>query len=108
MNKQKQANKRNTRRKIRARAKLYGTAERPRLSVFKSNTRVYVQAIDDAAQKTVVQAASTKGAKELAEIIATRLKEKKIASGIFDRGASRYHGFMKELADTIRKNGIQI
>lgn len=111
MNKRKTENRKILRRKARARAKLFGTAQRPRISIFKSNTHVYLQAIDDTDQKTVASVSTRgeiKGATKLAEALATKMKEKKIISAVFDRGAHQYHGFIKNLAEEIRKNGIKI
>jgi len=111
MNIKKQLNKRDERRKIRTRAKLFGTAQRPRISIFKSNTHTYLQAIDDAAQQTIVQTSTIKnerGAEKLAETLAKKMKEKNVVCAVFDRGAYQYHGFIKKLVDTIRKNGIKI
>ena len=104
----------------RIRAKIAGTAERPRVHVFKSNRYVYVQAIDDG-QRAVLASACTleKSFKEqaknfknkgacgrLGEILARRLKEKNIQSIVFDRGTYPYHGRVKTLADALRKGGL--
>lgn len=112
MNAKKQRNKRDAQRKKRARAKLFGTAQRPRISIFKSNTHTYLQAIDDSAHHTVAQTTTiqkdVRGIEKIAESIAKKLKDKKISSAIFDRGSYQYHGFIKKLVETIRKNGIRI
>lgn len=109
-----------TRIRRRIRAKIRGTAERPRVHVFKSNSYVYLQAIDDQTG-TVLAAASTleKGFREkggpkktiaacerLAEVFAQRCKEKKIGTIVFDRGVYPYHGRVKALAEALRKAGL--
>jgi large subunit ribosomal protein L18 len=104
------------RRQRRARAKIEGTAKKPRLSVFRSLTHIYVQAIDDQKAKTLVSAndkelkgvkgtASERAAK-VGELMGQKLKDKKITEAIFDKGAYKYHGRVKALADGIRKSGI--
>jgi large subunit ribosomal protein L18 len=101
----------------RVRAKILGTAQRPRLSVFKSNSFVYLQAIDDENQKTIVnvstrQVASKEnkleGAKILGDKIAKAFKEKGINEAIFDRGRYRFHGIIKTIVEGARKGGIKI
>jgi len=104
----------------RIRAKMAGTAERPRVHVFKSNRYVYVQAIDDG-QRVVLASACTleKSFKEqaqnfknkgacgrLGEILARRLKEKNIQTIVFDRGTYPYHGRVKTVAEALRKGGL--
>ncbi len=102
-------------RKRRIRAKVRGTAKRPRLSVFRSLKALNVQLIDDDAGKTLV-AASTRhvkapltkdGARKLGTHLAARAKEAKITSVVFDRGGYKYHGRIKELADAAREGGLQ-
>lgn len=102
------------------RKKVNGTAERPRLSVFRSNRHVYAQLIDDTAGVTLV-AASTQdkalhdqlphgGNKKAAEAVGEALAKKALDVGIkaacFDRGPYRYHGRVKSLADAARKAGL--
>jgi large subunit ribosomal protein L18 len=97
-----------------------GTAERPRVHVFKSNLYIYLQAIDDASH-AVLAAASTlekdfqdrnkntknkAAAEALGGLMAGRLKDKKIGRVVFDRGTYLYHGRVKVLADAMRKAGI--
>ncbi len=102
-------------RKRRIRAKIIGTAARPRLAVYRSLKRMTVQLIDDTAGKTLAAASTvdvksklTKaGAKKLGELIATKAKEKKISAVVFDRSGYRYHGRVKELADAARAGGLQ-
>jgi len=104
-----------TARRRRIRAKVRGTPQRPRLSVFRSLTRLSAQIIDDEAGKTLV-AASTKevksklnaeGAKKLGTLLAKKAKEAKISSVVFDRGGYKYHGRVKALADAAREGGLQ-
>ena len=107
-----------TRRHIRVRRKISGTVERPRLTVYKSNTNLYVQIIDDVAGNTLVQASTldkeikTKysnkaAAKEVGTLIAKRAIEKNIKSVVFDRGGYIYHGVVKELAEAAREGGLE-
>lgn len=103
-------------RKRRIRATISGTAERPRLTVFRSLTQMTVQLVDDAAGKTLV-AASTKdikkkpnldGAKALGEEVAKKAKAAKIEKVVFDRNSYKYHGRVKALADAAREAGLTI
>lgn len=106
-----------TRRHIRVRRKISGTAECPRLCVYRSNTNLYVQIIDDVAAKTLVSAstldkeiktkhANKEAAKELGTLIAKRASEKNIKEVVFDRGGYIYHGVVKELAEAAREAGL--
>ena len=106
-----------TRRHIRVRRKVSGTAERPRLCVYRSNTNIYVQVIDDVAGNTLVSAstldkevkvkhANKEAAKEVGALIAKRAADKKIKSVVFDRGGYIYHGVIKELAEAAREGGL--
>lgn len=104
-----------TRRQIRTRAKITGTGVKPRVSVFRSLNHISVQAIDDVKHITLVAASDkelkTKGTKtELAsavgELMGNKLKEKKLVNIVFDKGAYKYHGRVKALAEGIRKAGI--
>ena len=100
-------------RKRRIRARVTGTAARPRLTVFCSLLRVYAQIIDDAAGKTLVAVSSPKGKKTIAaaasvgETIAKKAKEAKLTAVVFDRNARKYHGRIKALADAARAGGLQ-
>ncbi|HEY4486635.1 MAG TPA: 50S ribosomal protein L18 [Candidatus Paceibacterota bacterium] len=105
------------RRKVRVRAKLFGTAKKPRLSVFRSNNYFYVQLIDDEAGKTLaassdrnLKAAKGKSKGERVKMLAIdaveKAKAKKINTVIFDRGALPYAGNLKLLAETMREGGI--
>jgi len=114
--------KKKAKRRIRKsiRKKISGTVERPRIFVLKSNRYVYVQVINDEDGKVMASASTLeKGFREksknfknqeacqaLGEILAKRMKEKKIGTAIFDRGVYPYHGRIKALADSIRKGGI--
>lgn len=106
-----------TRRHIRVRAKISGTAECPRLCVFRSNTNVYAQIIDDVAGVTLVSASSLDkevkekhankaSAKEVGALVAKRALEKNIKTVVFDRGGYIYHGIVKELAEAAREAGL--
>ena len=106
------------RRHKRVRNKISGTAECPRLCVYRSNTNLYVQIIDDEKQVTLVQAstldkevktkkANKEAAKEVGTLIAKRAADKKIESVVFDRGGYIYHGVVKELAEAARENGLK-
>ena len=101
----------------RVRRKISGTAERPRLCVYRSNTNLYVQVIDDVAGKTLVSAstldkevktkyANKEAAKEVGALIAKRALEKNIKDVVFDRGGYIYHGVVKELAEAARNGGL--
>jgi large subunit ribosomal protein L18 len=112
---------RRARRKHRIRRKINGTAERPRLSIFRSANHIYVQAIDDVSGRTLAQAsslkeeglggeASGKTAVGLAvgRLIARRLKELNIDQAIFDRNGYIYHGRVQAVAEGARKEGLQV
>jgi len=119
-NKTKEAQRR--RRRFRVRNKVRGTAERPRLTVFRSSKHIYAQLIDDETGKTLASAASKvkKGEQaavgyggnvKAAKAVGMRLAETAKAAGItkaaFDRGHYRYHGRIKALADGAREGGLQ-
>ena len=106
------------RRHKRVRTKLSGTAERPRLCVYRSNNNIYVQVIDDTKGKTLAQASTldkevkekhsnVKAAKEVGTLIAKRALEKNIKTVVYDRGGYIYHGVVKELAEAAREAGLQ-
>lgn len=116
-------NQRAKQRAKRVRGKMHGTAERPRLTVFRSNQHTYLQAIDDDKGETVAainslmlkkdatkKAAGTKSerAQKLATEISKQLKKKKITKVVFDRGSYRYHGRLKTIADAVRAEGIEV
>lgn len=106
------------RRHKRVRTKISGTAERPRLCMYRSNKNIYAQIIDDEAKTTLVQASTmdkevkTKysnktAAKEVGALIAKRAKEKKIETVVFDRSGYIYHGVVAELAEAAREEGLK-
>lgn len=102
-----------TRRRVRVRAKVAGTPERPRLAVFRSNRFISVQVIDDTAGKTLVAVHSRefKGtpsvqAKAVGEAIAKKAKAAGITSVVFDRGGYQYSGQVKAVADAAREGGL--
>ena len=105
------------RRHARVRNKVSGTADRPRLCVFRSNSNLYAQIIDDVAGNTLVQASTLdkevktklsnkEAAKEVGSLVAKRALEKNIKEVVFDRGGYIYHGGIKELAEAAREGGL--
>ena len=110
----------NSERKIRhkrVRAKISGTANRPRLAVYRSTNHIYAQIIDDVNGKTLVAASSldkevktkhanVEAAKEVGALVAKRAKDAKISDVVFDRGGYIYHGVIKALADSAREGGL--
>ena len=105
---------RNSRRK-RIRAKIQGTAEKPRLSVFRSNAHIYAQLIDDQKGVTLVEASDmksskgtkTESAQAVGKALAEKAKQAKISHCVFDRGGYKYHGRVKALAEGAREAGLQ-
>ena len=102
----------------RVRGKVSGTPERPRLNVFRSETNIYAQLIDDTKGVTLVSASSLEkgfegpgsnceAAKKVGEAIAQRAKDKGIDTVVFDRGGYLYHGRVKALAEGAREGGLQ-
>ncbi len=105
-------------RKVHIRKSVYGTAERPRMTVFRSGRNLYVQVINDDEGKTlasistlekdfVALRANVDGATKLGEALGARLKDKNITKLVFDRNGYLYHGVVKALADATRKTGIE-
>ena len=97
------------RRHKKVRAKIFGTAKVPRLSVFKSNQYIYVQLIDDEKGKTIVSAKgklNVKQARKTGELVAKKASEKNIERVVFDRGGYGYHGRVKALAEGAREKGL--
>lgn len=102
------------RRNIRSRRNIFGINEKPRICVFRSNTHLYVQAIDDKSNRVLASASTLKindGTKtvkavEVGNLLAEKLKELKIQNAVFDRNGYKYHGRVKALADSIREKGI--
>ena len=115
------SNKQRQIRHMRVRNKISGTAQRPRLSVYRSLNNIYAQIIDDVAQNTLVSASTLdeelkgklkgtgnkEAAKAVGELIAKRAIEKGIKAVVFDRGGYIYHGRVKELADAARDAGLE-
>jgi large subunit ribosomal protein L18 len=105
------------RRRRRVRAKLRGTAERPRLSVFRSNRGIQAQLIDDVLGHTVASVNWLEGdlkslarmeqAKKAGELLAERARTAGVETCVFDRGGYRYHGKVKALADGAREGGLK-
>jgi len=104
-------------RQLRVRSKISGTAQRPRLNVFRSSKHIYAQLIDDAAGVTLAAASSVEkgfdadggnkdGAFKVGEMIAARALEKGINDVVFDRAGYVYHGRIANLADGARKGGL--
>ncbi|MDO8513340.1 MAG: 50S ribosomal protein L18 [bacterium] len=98
----------------RIRSKLKGTTVHPRVSVFVSLNHIYAQLIDDSQSKTIVSASDFElkdqkadVAKEVGKLLAERAKEKKITKVVFDRSGYKYHGKVKNLAESIRENGLR-
>jgi large subunit ribosomal protein L18 len=113
MPKNKQALRRQrVRRRIRGR--IAGTAERPRLSVFRSNKAIYAQLIDDVTGHTLAAASSrgltgapVEAGKQVGEALAERAKDAGVTSVVFDRNGYRYHGRVKAVAEGARSGGLQ-
>jgi large subunit ribosomal protein L18 len=109
---------------LRLRKRITGTAERPRLSVFRSVSHIYAQVIDDTSGVTVAAASSVEpavrgklaagqrggniaGAKAIGRLVAERLKEKGITRVVFDRGGFLYHGRVRAVAESAREAGLE-
>ncbi|MBM7704950.1 50S ribosomal protein L18 [Metabacillus iocasae] len=112
-------NKVRKKRHARVRAKLFGTATRPRLNVFRSNKHIYAQIIDDTNSVTIASASTldkelsldgtsnVESAQKIGELVAKRAVEKGVKEVVFDRGGYLYHGRVKALADAAREAGLQ-
>jgi large subunit ribosomal protein L18 len=106
-------------RHARVRTKISGTSSIPRLNVFRSNSNIFAQIIDDEKGITLVSASSIdkelklenggnkEAAQKVGELIAKRAKEAKISKVVFDRGGYLYHGRVKALAEAARENGLE-
>jgi large subunit ribosomal protein L18 len=104
--------------KKRIRSKIFGTSEKPRLVVFRSNSNMYAQLIDDAKAHTIAAASTVEkelnkksssnieGAKVVGQLIAKRAQAKGVKNVVFDRGGYLYHGKIKALADAAREAGL--
>jgi large subunit ribosomal protein L18 len=107
------------RRQRRVRKKVMGTAERPRLAVFRSNKHIYVQAIDDINGRTLVSASTMEpalrggatstvaGAKQIGQLIGQRASAAGITTVVFDRGGFKYHGRVAAIAEGAREAGLE-
>ena len=104
-------------RKVHIRKSIYGTAERPRMTVFKSGRNLYVQVINDDEGKTLASISTlekefaalkpnVESAVKIGEALGARLKDKNITTVVFDRNGYLYHGVVKALADATRSAGI--
>jgi len=109
---------RRNRRKKHIRKNLKGTSACPRMTVYRSNKKMYIQVIDDDKGVTILSASSIEkdlkdlkncvgDAEKLGEVIGDRLKKKKIKRIVFDRNGYKYHGIIKAIADGTRKKGIE-
>ena len=108
-----------TRIRMRIRKKISGTAEKPRLAVFRSNKQIYAQVIDDLNRVTLLAASSkekditkpgikkTEQAKLVGKSLAAKCREKGIENVVFDRSGYKYHGRVKSLADAAREGGLK-
>ena len=120
MRQAKKINKIRERRRRRVRSKIKGTAERPRFSVFRSNSNTYVQMIDDESMQTVVSASTnelpkekrsatkSEQAKYLGELVAEKAANKNIKQAVFDRGSYLFHGRVKAILVAAREKGLKI
>ena len=111
-------NSQKQKRQVRVRAKIHGTKDKPRLSVFKSNKFIFAQVINDEKGETIVGVSEkdlstkeklnkTERAKQLGVVLAKKAIEKKIKSVVFDRGSYLYHGRVKALAEGAREGGLK-
>ena len=105
------------RRHLRVRKKVSGTAERPRLVVFRSDKHIYAQLVDDDAGRTLVAADSREvgeaenrkeAARKVGELVARRASDAGIETVIFDRGGNKYHGRIAALAEGARSGGLRL
>ena len=104
---------------MRVRRKIFGAADRPRISVYKSNRHLYVQVIDDQNGHTLTEASSaggeTKGLRvcvesgeKLGESLGKKMKNLGLEQAVYDRNGHRYHGVVKAIAEGVRKSGVQV
>ena len=112
---QKRAHREKRRKRVRRR--IYGTAERPRLSVYRSNVHIYAQLVDDDEGHTLVAADTreagdaenrVEAARKVGELVAERAKAADIEEVVFDRGGNRYHGRVAALAEGARSGGLKL
>jgi large subunit ribosomal protein L18 len=109
---------RRLKRRRRVRAKIVGTAERPRIAVFRSNRGISAQLIDDAAGHTLASVSWTEAdlrslkpgeaSAKAGELLAQRAKDQGIERAVFDRGGYQYHGKIQAFADGVREGGLQV
>ena len=107
---------RRNRRKGRIRKKVYGTGERPRLSVFKSYKYLYLQAINDEEGHTLAAASTLKlnvapnieGGAALGKVMAEELKKAQVNAVVFDRNGYKFHGVVKAIVENVREGGIEV
>jgi len=105
-------------RRRRVRAKIVGTAERPRISVFRSNRGIQAQLVDDLAGRTLAAVSWTESdlrslkpmeqAEKAGEVLAERAKSAGVDTAVFDRGGYRYHGRVKAFAEGVREGGLTV
>jgi large subunit ribosomal protein L18 len=107
-------------RHARVRSKVFGTSQRPRVSVFRSNRNLFVQLIDDQNGKTILSSkisatqkgkskiSKTEKSKQLGQNLAQEIKAKGINEVVFDRGGFKFHGRIKALAESLKEGGIKI
>jgi large subunit ribosomal protein L18 len=105
-------------RRRRVRAKVSGTAERPRISVFRSNRGIHAQLVDDLSGRTLAAVAWTEGdlrslkpmeqADKAGRLLAERAKAQGVEGAVFDRGGYRYHGRVKAFAEGVREGGLSV
>jgi len=105
-------------RRRRVRAKVTGTAERPRISVFRSNRGIHAQLVDDLAGRTLAAVSWTESdlrplkpmeqAEKAGQVLAERAKAAGVDAAVFDRGGYRYHGRVKAFADGVREGGLTV
>ena len=105
-------------RRRRVRAKVVGTAERPRISVFRSNRGIQAQLVDDLAGRTLAAVSWTESdlrslkpmeqAEKAGEVLAERAKSAGVGTAVFDRGGYRYHGRVKAFAEGVREGGLTV
>jgi large subunit ribosomal protein L18 len=105
-------------RRHRVRAKVTGTAERPRISVFRSNRGIHAQLVDDLSGRTLAAVSWTESdlrglkpmeqAGKAGELLAQRAKSAGVESAVFDRGGYQYHGKVKAFADGVREGGLKV
>ncbi len=117
MNRLKRMTRRRKNRAFRVRRRVQGTPERPRISIHRTNLHIYAQMIDDESGRTICEASSVSlklgyggnvdAAKKVGEELGRKAKDQSVEAAGFDRGACRYHGRVKALADAVREAGVK-